>query len=369
MKMKMRKKNIDLEMCSGVDLLTQVQYEMLRDIEDNTIIQTESYTLDTSLYALCQDVASWMSAVGDKLPRIQGLENDAMFVHGDRVWACVTKASGTRPLTKSKCLHSVTVWGLVHLVEYLFDQLDRKFKQKKANVVQWAYTTRHGLQYRTIMLDEPHPIYPEFYPFIEDVDTYFEHFMASESQVLLMTGPPGTGKTSLIRWALDKYRFGATITYETKLVRDDQFFVQFLTSSETDFLVFEDVDLLLAPRQGDNNEVMSKFLNLSDGIVKFPRKKIVFSTNLSDPGKVDSALTRPGRCFDAPEFRELTYREACAAAQVAGLTEPDGACTLAELFNGARTVSPPRRAGFLSDVLDEVKSAKMMPKVRSLVEE
>ncbi|MBO0757871.1 MAG: hypothetical protein J2P54_18655, partial [Bradyrhizobiaceae bacterium] len=139
----------------------------------------------------------------------------------------------------------------------------------------------------------------------------------------------------------------------------------FLTSSETDFLVFEDVDLLLAPRQGDNNDVMSKFLNLSDGIVKFPRKKIVFSTNLSDPGKVDSALTRPGRCFDAPEFRELTYREACAAAEAVGLPEPDRACTLAELFNGTRTVLAPRRAGFLSELLDEGRSAKLTPKVRA----
>lgn len=365
MKMKTKKKTINLEKCSDMDFLTQVQYEMLRDIEDSTVIETERYNVDTSLYVLCQDVASWMSAAGDELACIQGHENNAMFVHGDRVWAYVTKSSGTRPLQKSRCSHSVTVWGLVPLVAYVFDQLDKKFKHKKANVVQWAYTGRHGLQYKTIVVDDARPICPEFYPFIEDVDTYFERFMGSESQVLLMTGPPGTGKTSLIRWALDKYRFGATITYETKLVRDDELFVHFLTSSETDFLVFEDVDLLLAPRQGDNNDVMSKFLNLSDGIVKFPRKKIVFSTNLSDPGKVDSALTRPGRCFDAPEFRELTYREACAAAEAVGLPEPDRACTLAELFNGTRTVLAPRRAGFLSELLDEGRSAKLTPKVRA----
>jgi ATP-dependent 26S proteasome regulatory subunit len=42
---------------------------------------------------------------------------------------------------------------------------------------------------------------------------------------------------------------------------------------------------------------MSRFLNISDGLIKLPNKKLVFTTNVTNFENIDSALLRPGRCF------------------------------------------------------------------------
>ena len=63
-------------------------------------------------------------------------------------------------------------------------------------------------------------------------------------------------------------------------------------------------------------------------------KKLVFSTNLPSVRDVDSALMRPGRCFDVVEFRPLKRDEAEVVAAELGLVLPDGSeFTLAEMFN------------------------------------
>jgi ATP-dependent 26S proteasome regulatory subunit len=89
----------------------------------------------------------------------------------------------------------------------------------------------------------------------------------------------------------------------------------------------------LAKRE-DGNTMMHRFLNVSDGLISAQDKKMVFSTNLPSVKDIDSALLRPGRCFDVVEFRPLTRKEALLITEELGLSLPDGAeFTLAELFN------------------------------------
>ena len=102
-------------------------------------------------------------------------------------------------------------------------------------------------------------------------------------------------------------------------------------------LIVEDADVLLTDRERDRNSIMSKFLNVSDGIVKMDSKKMIFTTNITQLNSVDDALLRKGRCYAAVEFRRLTVREARAAGEAAGLGNIDYSSkddwSLAELFN------------------------------------
>jgi ATP-dependent 26S proteasome regulatory subunit len=100
-------------------------------------------------------------------------------------------------------------------------------------------------------------------------------------------------------------------------------------------VIFEDVDTLLAPREGqDGNELMSMLLNELQGIAS-KKIKLVITTNLSTRNKIDQALIRPGRCYKAVETRELTLHEATRVVNHYELPESCAAAgTLAEIFEG-----------------------------------
>jgi SpoVK/Ycf46/Vps4 family AAA+-type ATPase len=201
-------------------------------------------------------------------------------------------------------------------------------------------------------LAEPQPVYDEFYPWIEGgIDVYFKEYLESPASVLFMLGPPGTGKTSLIRHFIAISGMNAMVTYEDALLSTDSMFVEFLTSGSDCVLVVEDADIMLSSRDHTGNALVARFLNVSEGLVKVAGKKVIFTTNLSDFNNVDEALVRPGRCFDAMSFRALSHSESKAASRVAGLPVPlaQEPHTLAQIFNQRQKSSPiGRKAGFRS---------------------
>lgn len=187
------------------------------------------------------------------------------------------------------------------------------------------------------------------YPFLEkDPLELYDRFKESPANVLLLIGPPGTGKTSFIRGFLQHTRCSATLSFDPKILEKDRFFAEFL-SSGTDALVLEDADSFLHSRE-DGNDVMHRFLSIGNGLVSLPNKKLIFSTNLQSLQHIDAALTRPGRCFAVLNFRAFTPAEIPAAAQALGVPVPESTAsiTLAELASGqgAQSTASSRRVGF-----------------------
>ena len=216
----------------------------------------------------------------------------------------------------------------------------------KEPIIQWYYKTSNGISYANVPLKNENVIQDSFYPYIkEGVKAYSENYIDSSAAVLILLGEPGTGKTSFIRNFISEFARNAVVTYDENVLNSDRFLIDFLTDQEKDTLVVEDADLLLASRNKDMNKHMNKFLNISDGLIKLPNKKIIFSTNLRSPDDIDSALTRPGRCFDVLEFRGLTFEEAY-------VINPDvdkhaREYSLANVFNGKDNVEKKRKVGFV----------------------
>jgi hypothetical protein len=196
--------------------------------------------------------------------------------------------------------------------------------------VKWFYNAKGESVRLPIRSDQ----LPEttFYPALKgrELSDYYDTYLASDSNVLILLGPPGTGKTSFLRGLLHHAQSDALISYDPDILRDDEIFANFMSGQER-FMILEDADTFLASRTKSGNTVMHKFLNVGDGLLSTKGKKIVFTTNLPSIRDIDDALMRPGRCFDVLRFAKLTPDEARAIRPEYGGTE---AISLAELLNG-----------------------------------
>jgi hypothetical protein len=224
----------------------------------------------------------------------------------------------------------------------------------KSASMKWYFLNDGRVDNRTLDIKQQHPVKDEMYPWIEGgVQAYFKRYLESDANILILLGEPGTGKTTFIRELIVSNGLDAMITYEESLMNSDRLYIDLICNDDQDILILEDADTLLLSRESDGNKVMSKLLNISDGLMK-NKKKIVFTANLKygSMAKTDHALVRPGRCFGVMDFRALTYQEAVAAADAMGLKVPEDMnksdmITLAQLTNPDYVNPEVQKVGFI----------------------
>lgn len=229
---------------------------------------------------------------------------------------------------------SISVFGDENFVNDLFDKYDNT---SKLSTVTWFYQGYSRIECKSFPIRETIELKDACYPFLKkSVDSYVSDFIASKVPILIMMGPPGTGKTSFLKYMLSARKMNVACTYDDAVINKDEFFIDYLTNNHIDMLVIEDADLLLRDRESEQNKTMSKLLNVSDGLVPILNKKLIFTTNIDNTKDIDQALMRPGRCYDILHFRNLTHAEAlnvCAAYDLPPLEDTKREYALADVFN------------------------------------
>jgi hypothetical protein len=234
----------------------------------------------------------------------------------------------------------VEVTGDSAAFDKFFDYLrhkEYKIKRSESSIHWFYFNPQNGISSKAIRFDKnPNRAKDIHYPFInKGVNKYMKEYLKSDASILIMIGDPGTGKTSLVRDFAFRNKLKTFMTFDESIIKSDDFFVNFMTDKTAQLLVVEDADVLIGSRDKERNDLMAKFLNISDGLISHQNKKIIFTTNLSNVDKIDSALIRPGRCHGVLNFRKLTLDEANVIRE--DIKKPEFVAereyTLADTFN------------------------------------
>lgn len=266
----------------------------------NTVVRYITTTFDPDEFAYANE----MTIVSNKGIDYEELSSVMISIEKRQMYEFDIRESFTQ----------ITIFAETSKIEEIVNKFDTMFT-RCGSMITWVYDERMN----TIAVPlEYNGIIKSAYPFLEDIDSYVDEYLNSTASILLMIGPPGTGKTSLIRHLLYKSKRDAMLTFEPGVMDKDALFSKFINSSAS-FLVLEDADRFLGAR-ADGNSMMHRFLNVGDGLVSMKSKKIIFTTNLPSLRDVDEALIRPGRCFDIIQTRNLNHEESIKVCDEIGVS-------------------------------------------------
>ena len=202
------------------------------------------------------------------------------------------------------------------------DGIDVHYTRKMEEFVMWKFfgtLPKRPLSSVVLSNDMQHDIMKDIRAFFEQ-EALYSTFGRPYKRVVLLHGPPGTGKTSIVSAVASELARPLAI-FNVDSLRDDTFIELLSDIPQGAILLFEDVDSMFRSDRkssGDGGMTFSAMLNALDGVL-CPRGFVIFmTTNHLD--RLDDALRRPGRI---DRLIRVSYANADQALRMWRLAYPD----------------------------------------------